>query len=67
MIQIDDKLFLESFEMFQRVILPLINIQRKIDGLSEIKDPDDVTNTFLELREQYGIKGDGIHASGTTK
>ena len=67
MIQIDDTLFLRSFEMFERVILPLLNKQREIDGLSVLKDPDDITNAFLEMRERYGIKGDGIQSQGTTK
>lgn len=54
MIEISDKLFLTTFEKFDKVLVPLINRQRKEDGMEPLTE-DEKANLFLELREQHGI------------
>lgn len=54
MIPVNDTLFLETFEDFQKVLVPLINRDRKEDGMKPL-DEDEMINEFLALRKQYGI------------
>lgn len=55
LIEIDDKLFLDTFESFEQVIVPQYNRRRFEKGLKPLTD-DQKTNLFLELREKHGIK-----------
>lgn len=48
-------MFLETFEDFVDIILPFINDEREQRGLPPL-DPDEQTNTFLELRAKYGVQ-----------
>lgn len=53
-IDLSERIFLESFDEFVAVLLPDINQRRKIQGLPPMTD-DEQTNEFLFLRKKYGI------------
>lgn len=54
-VNIDESIFLETFEEFQICLLPAINAGRVRDGEDELT-PDQETNMFLELRAKFKIK-----------
>lgn len=57
MIDLDESLFLESFDSFKRVIVYIIDRQRKEDGLPPLTE-DEQTNLFIKMREEHGVHGD---------
>jgi hypothetical protein len=56
-VSIDEKLFLNSFDEFERVIVPIENKARSENGKPELTE-DEITNLFLFMRKHYGISED---------
>lgn len=54
-ISVDDKIWLENFDDFLAIHVPLENKARYEKGLLPLND-DEVTNLFLTLREKHGIR-----------
>lgn len=53
-IQIDVRLFLDSYENFQKVYVPHLNLMRKESGHSPLNEVEQI-NIFLDLRKKHGI------------
>jgi hypothetical protein len=56
-VSIDEKLFLNSFDEFERVIVPIENKARSENGKPALNE-DEITNLFLSMRKHYGISED---------
>ncbi len=54
MIEIDDRLFLQSFDSFQRVLVPIINKEREAEELRPLTEQEEI-DTFLDMRREWGI------------
>lgn len=52
MISIDYSLFLETYEDFERVLLPLIDRQREAQGLPPLQK-EDLMDYYLDLYNEY--------------
>lgn len=56
-VSIDEQLFLQNFDDFLRVIVPLENKARSEKSLPKLTE-DEITNLFLSMRKHYGISED---------
>jgi hypothetical protein len=57
MIKIDERIFLEDFDEFEKVLVPSYDCERKEKGLPKLTD-DEITNLFLYLRKKHNINND---------
>jgi hypothetical protein len=53
MIAIDYALFLNSFDDFEKIILPLYQKERKAKNQAPLTE-DEISNLFLDLIDEYG-------------
>ena len=56
-IKIDEKIFLEDFDEFEKVLVPSYDYERKEKGLPKLTD-DEITNLLLYLRKKHNIHND---------
>ena len=53
-INIDESIFLDTYENFERCLLPLVN-QRRIESGKRAMTDDEAINYFIDLRRDFGL------------
>lgn len=55
-VTIDESLFLDTYEVFEEHLLPLVQKQRDNEGLSPLSSEESM-DYYLDLRLKYNVKG----------